>query len=291
MRKCTTILLYAAALAASPAQAAPAPSEAPIVVEGELRRDAAVRNYVDALSVAAPGEKIARFEKSICPASLGLSDEMNRQVEQRIRRVAAAANVSAAAEGCAANLLLFVAADKAAFIRQLQKERPLLFGLMTDSQVRALAAQPGGAVTWQLFEQRGADGRTLNNAGARDEGPSTLAGVTSSRLLPQTRTDLDITVVLLEPAAFTGATITQLADYVAMRGLMRSAPQGYAQAAVPTILTLLEDKRLGRPAPMSVTAYDVAYLKALYAMSNSLQAVPQRGELVSRMKTYLAASN
>ena len=77
----------------------------------------------------------------------------------------------------------------------------------------------------------------------------------------------------------------------AMRGLMRSAPQGYAQAAVPTILTLLEDKRLGRPAPMSVMAYDVAYLKALYAMSNSLQAVPQRGELVSRMKTYIAASN
>jgi len=286
------LLAISASAMASALPAAQAPAyDAPIVVEGELQRDAAVRNYVNALAIASPGEKIARFEKSICPASVGLSDEMNRQVEQRIRRVAAAASVPVAAPGCAANLLLFVAPDRAAFIRQLQKERPMLFGLMTDSQVRGLAEQTGGAVTWQLFEQRGADGRTLNNAGARDEGPSTLAGVTSSRLLPQTRTDLDITIVVLEPAAFTGATIPQLADYVAMSGLMQTAPQGHPKAAAPTILTLLEDKRLGRPAPMSVTAYDLAYLKALYTMSNTLQAAPQRSELVSRMKANLAASN
>ena len=77
------LLAISASAMASALPAAQAPAyDAPIVVEGELQRDAAVRNYVNALAIASPGEKIARFEKSICPASVGLSDEMNRQVEE-----------------------------------------------------------------------------------------------------------------------------------------------------------------------------------------------------------------
>ena len=213
---------------------------------------------------------------------------MNRQVVDRIRRVAAAANIPVASAGCAANVLLFVASDRPAFIHTLHQERPMLFGLMTDPQVRALSEQPGGVTAWQMFDQRGADGRTLNNSGNPDQAPATLTGVTSSRLLPQTRTDLDVAVVLLEPRVFTGATVTQLADYVVMRSLLQTTAQTAPSTAAPTILTLLNDKRLGRAAPMSVTAYDLAYLKALYRMSNSLQAVPQRAELVQLMKEYLA---
>jgi len=291
MRIGSLLCLLAPALLGAAGVANSAPSDPPIIVEGELNRDAAIRNYVEALAVASPGEKIARFEKAICPRSLGLSDSMNREVEERIRRVANAAGISVGSEGCAGNVLLFVAKDKARFIRTLQRDRPMLFGLMTDAEVRALAEQPGDAVAWQMFDQRGPDGRTLNNAGARSEAPSTLTGVTSSRLLPQTRTDLDVTIVVLQPEAFTGATITQLADYVAMRTLLQTRPSGYGSAAVPTILSLLDDKRLQRPAPMSVTAYDLAYLKALYGMSNSLQAVPQRAELMSRMKQNLAGAN
>jgi len=290
MRKLSIFFLSVAAFSAGPASAAPDRTEAPIIVEGE--RDTAVRNYVEALASASPGEKMARFEKPICPKSVGLSKDMNAEVEDRIRRVAGAAGIAVAPARCAGNVLLFVTADRPGFIQTLQRERPQLFGLMTEGETRALAAQRGDAIAWQVFDQRGADGRTLNNAGARDEGPATLTGVTSSRLLPQTRTDLDVAIIVLEPAAFTGATVTQLADYVAMRTLVQSAaPAVFTNGSAPTILSLLEDKRLQRPAAMSVTAYDLAYLKALYGMSNALQAVPQRAELMTRMKQNLAGRN
>jgi hypothetical protein len=290
MRK-PLISCLSAMLLSSGAQAAAPPAGAgdPIVVTGERATEEQVQRFVKALAIPSQSDKLARFEKQVCPLSVGLKDGVNRDIEKRLRRVAVAAGLQVADPACSANVLLFVTVDRKALLDTASKSRPALFGRMPAGEIRALAANPEPDVAWQVLEVRGADGRTLD-VGRDESTPSTLASVTSSRLLPQTRVDFDVAVVVIDSKAAANLTVTQLADYVAMRTFARTDPKAAAVQGAPTILTLLADKQAGRPSPLSLTEWDLAYLKALYGITNELQAGAQRGELEQLMARNLGGA-
>lgn len=286
MRVQTLSGLCAILLASSVHASAPGPAEPPtITVTGEAT-DTQVKNFVEAFAVASHADKLARFESPICPAALGLEGNLNRELEKRMRRVAAAAGLQVAKEVCKANVLVFVTADKKALIDSIRKARPRLFGGMTSGQINGLAASPDPALVWHVLETRGADGRTLADGG--NDRPEALYGVTSSRLLPQTRVDFGAAVVVLEANAIANLTLTQLADYAAMRAFAHTDPDLAERQSAPTILTLIADKKARRASPLSVTAWDLAYLKSLYGISNMLHAGAQRGELQQLMRKNLS---
>ena len=280
----SAILLVAGAQAPAPAAADP-PT---ITVTGERATDAQVKHFVEAFAVASHSEKLARFESPICPAALGLEDRLNHELERRMRRVAAAAGLQVGKEGCKSNALIFVTADKKALLDSIRKTRPRLFGELTPGQISVLANSRDPAIVWQVLETRSADGRMLAGGGGNDR-PEALYGVTSSRLLPQTRVDFGAAVVVLEASAIANLTLTQIADYAAMRAFAHTDPEAAAKQSAPTILTLIADKQAGRPSPLSVTEWDLAYLKSLYGISNMLQAGAQRGELQQLMRKNLSA--
>jgi len=280
-------------LLATGAQAVAAPAtqtgEQPtITVTGERPTDAQVQHFVEAFAIASHSDRLARFESAVCPVALGLADKFNRDVEKRLRRLAAAAGMRVEKEGCGGNVLVFVTTDKKALLGSIRKTRPRLFGQMTPGQISSLVASAEPAIAWQVLEIRGADGRTLANGGGNGDRPDTLYGVTSSRLLPQTRVDVSAAVVVLEASAVSGVTVTQLADYAAMRAFAHTDPDAAARQNAPTILKLLADKKAARASPLSLTAWDLAYLKSLYGITNMLQAGAQRGELQQLMRRNLA---
>jgi len=73
----------------------------------------------------------------------------------------------------------------------------------------------------------------------------------------------------------------------AMQLFAHTDPNKAAKQAAPTILTLVQDAAAGRPSPLSVTEWDFAYLKSLYAYSDMYKAGAHRGELARRMARYM----
>lgn len=81
----------------------------------------------------------------------------------------------------------------------------------------------------------------------------------------------------------------QLADFAAMQLFARTRPQFEATQPAPTILILLDDAATGRPAPLSLTGWDLAYLKALYSYTDRYSAGAERGDLARRMSHFISS--
>jgi hypothetical protein len=95
-----------------------------------------------------------------------------------------------------------------------------------------------------------------------------------------------MSLVIVEARALDQVDTRQLADYVAMRAL---AGTGFAATSLPapSILQLFNPGVAPAQAPESVTWWDVAFLKSLYATSNSVSSDEQRAAIMARMKREL----
>jgi hypothetical protein len=63
-----------------------------------------------------------------------------------------------------------------------------------------------------------------------------------------------------------------------MRAFADTEPSRAAVSGAPTILTIL-DKSSDQMVPITLTSWDLGYLKSLYATSNAYYASYQRGEM------------
>ena len=88
--------------------------------------------------------------------------------------------------------------------------------------------------------------------------------------------------VVIETGATFGKSLTQIADYAAMRGLAMVRPAELASSE-DTILALFEP---GSPAePARLTEFDQAYLKSLYRVQGrrwARQQVRQMADAITR---------
>lgn len=270
---------------ASAAAMAAALTAAPAAAESVHRT---VGAYVDQLFEGAPSGAIPLFYKQVCPAAYGLTDALNGAITDRMRAVAAAAGLSVADKGCRANLLLFVPKDRGALMAQLHTQRSELFGQTSDRLLGDPEAGSAPTLAWQLLEQRGADGRSISG-GRREGQPMIQEAVTTSRLLPSGRSDLDVAVVVFDTQAALGFTPTQLADYAVMRALVPGTNKA-PNPPVPSILSIFRDKQAGKASPLSVTQWDLAFLKALYADRGSAFTGGQRARVEEAMSRALPES-
>jgi hypothetical protein len=247
--------------------------------------DAQVHGYVEAVAVSASDGRMVRFETPVCPKAYGLPDELNSQITDRMRKVAAAVGALVMPARCKSYLLLFVPKGRKRLFAELRQSRPEIFGRMSDLEIGALANSSDPSVAWQILKQRGADGRELSGAW-REGQPLIQESVTNSRLIPLARSVLDTSVVVLDARSVVGMTPIELADYAVMRGLAQTREPGSGDAGVATILTIFRDKQRGTPAPLSLTATDLAYLTSLYRNASTFEN-PRRADLEAEMKRSL----
>jgi hypothetical protein len=294
-------LIASAAAALTCLAAAPAPqtsSRDDIVVLGTRNPEQVRRDYVQQMAQPSADDQLARFMNPVCPYAAGLRDPYNSMVVSRLRKLAAAAGMRVAEEGCHPNALVYVVGDRAKLIEGWRKQKPDFFGEdMTDAQIRALAHSAEPVVSWQILDMRGSDGRELarsrltkNGEGANSWGGETALEVPfalGSRYMNQVHYEFGASVVVIDAKAVAGADLRQLADFAAMQLFAHTDPNKAAKQAAPTILTLVQDAAAGRPSPLSVTEWDFAYLKSLYAYSDMYKAGAHRGELARRMARYM----
>ena len=274
--------LFAALLAAQELPAASAQSVQPsqdIIVEGVRRqqRREQVRQFIRSLSDVPNFGQIGKFHAPVCPAVMGLPDAQSRMVVERMKRIARAAGIRIGDASCSPNVFVIASVDKGATVDALYRSFPAYFGEMRGTEVRALALSKAPSVAWQVKGLLSADGTQLKKAPLG--GPYYNEGTNSgSRVRAGTMPQFVSSIVMIERQALTGLTVTQVADFAAMRAFADTDPARAATAQAPTILTIL-DKADNQMVPLSLTHWDLGYLKSLYATSNAYYASYQRGEM------------
>lgn len=289
-------LLAAAALglpATAGAQApAPEPDGADILVTGQ-DIDQQIRDFVGALTKAPPRGQLGRFETKVCPAAFGLLPGQRDSVLARLRIVAKAAGLEVGKPSCIPNVLLIVTPDKRAFIEALDRKYDFYFGEMSNRDVRRLARSPGPAAVWQINgPQLDSDGAEVGMDGiGRIPGPDFAVNRTV-KTPPLTsapgRRPFQAAAVVIEQGALDGLTTLQLADYAAMRAFAKTDPARLPASSPTTILKVLEAP-MGSEVPLTLTKWDLSFLKGLYAATDNLYAASQRTEIRERIQREIEA--
>ena len=159
---------------------------------------------------------------------------------------------------------------------------------MTSREVEALKTSAAPAVAWQVSSRLSSDGLPLEKPLGADyyrvsgtENPSRIRAVTEPTFL--------VSVVVIDLKAAGGLTTTELADYATMRTFAATDPERIVRTGAPTILGVLgqpDDK----PLPVTLTYWDLAFLKSLYATDNAYYARYQRDDMERVIRQELERS-
>ena len=281
----TAALLAAALAAAGPAfaQEAPQTPAQDVVVTGTPDREQEIRDFVGALTGQVPiTGQLAGFEEAICPGVYGLSAPLKAAIAARMRRVAAEVGLRLGDVGCQPNVLLMVTRDKRAFLQRLASRYPQFFD-EDENSPRRVTAQPGPVSAWHASIALSADGQPLPVQGGFGINRTTRQ---QGRVTASARPVFVAAAVVVESEALTGLSTIQLADYALMRGLARTDPHRLTPGSPPTILTAIEAP-MGSAVPITITRWDLGFLRGLYASRPNLRAPQQRGEIQQQVASEL----
>jgi hypothetical protein len=285
--------LYGAllAIAATPApaqNASPPQSDDEIIVQGTRPTKRQVSDFVKALVKVPNFDQISRFQSPACPVAMGLSSVQNRQVVERMRRVADAARIPLAPQNCAPNIFVIVAPDKRAAIAELNRRYPAYFWGLSAKQVRRLASAPEPASAWQVATRVSADRELLKKAAGAGY-YIVETGNSPSRLRAASVPSFVASVVVVDLGSAVGLSVIQLADYAALRTFADVDPDRVLKTGAPTVLGVL-GAPADSPLPASLTYWDLGYLKALYSTNNAYYAGYQRGDIEQMVRKELNRS-
>ena len=271
-----------------------------IVVEGVRNRDQQILEFVEALTPAPRGGQISRFERKVCPAATGLPEAQNARIVARLRLVAETAGIPLGTEKCKPNALLIVADNKDEFIAAMRKQYPSYF---VNAVMETIRPDDNGAVSaWHVGGVLDANGQETGLMVESSSSVETAGGgssknteqakhmvtesTDSSRLMPSAQPHFVSGVVVINRSALGGLTITQLADYGAMRLYGQTEPGKLPSTSPPTILKVI-GAPMGSAIPQSLTQWDLGFLKSLYATDGLQFATVQRAAIRQRLRKEL----
>ena len=116
---------------------------------------------------------------------------------------------------------------------------------------------------------------------------ATVADADDGRLGDGISSAITNVVIVADTSKLLNGEVSVLADYIAMLALSPIQPPDSCQE-LPTILNLLVPDCSRTPG--TLTAVDMAYLRALYKITPTAKAAGQRDEMVYQMNKALGAS-
>lgn len=275
LRRVLIGLALAAGGLAPAAHAQKTQDETDIVVTGQKGvPPKQARQFVRQVMTSVEGQ-LARFADPVCPAVIGLPQPYAGTVERRIRAAAEQAGIETGREGrCRVNLLVIVAADADALVKQMRKDVNGLFGGLSTADLRR-AMREGPVHVWNAVEVRNEDGNVAHSGGLEGSSAPMLQVRSASFVEFQTQQVVYQSTVVLDADALLGKSLNQIADYVAMRTLAGARPPGDGSAA-NTILTLFDSD--GAPPP-EMTSIDRGFLTGLYKARPMGRSVSQASSI------------
>jgi hypothetical protein len=268
-----------------------------IVVRGnKISAKEQARQLVGRMTAPVEGQ-LARFADEVCPFVVGFNAEYGAKIDARIRKIAAEAGAEPGGKKCVPNLVVAVVDDGREFTRELYRLYPGQFTGMDNGQRKRLLNSQATARSWTVVGLHNEDGQALglstaSESDTRGDGSSIKFGngvkvlrVSSASIInPPTQQEIELAYVVIETRATLGKKLMQVADYAAMRGMMRSRPEKLA-ADDNTILRLFEPGVTDGPA--ALTPSDRAYLASLYYGRGNRSAASQMGQISAAVAKHI----
>jgi hypothetical protein len=205
---------------------------------------------------------LARFQDALCPGVVGIKLEQAQEIVGLIRQNAAMLGLRMADPNtCDPNVIVAVMADPDAFLHGLMKRRPYLLQELDASQRERLLKGSRPVRNWARIEVRTRDGMMVPRRENLEQPPQMREQMAHSKIYRATRRDIISAMVLIEPSAARGLSVTQLADYATMRALSDDAGERIG-APRATILRLFD---AGADKPAALTDSDWIFLRTLYS--------------------------
>jgi len=310
------LFLGAATASAQPSPAPASQSAAPpvesVTVTGASSK--AVDNFVQ--SVSTPTHiigKVARWEVPICPAAVGVPDDVIALVVKRVRDVAVQAGVRVSSNPvCKPNIAIAFTSTPQPLLDNIRKDHADWLGYHVGPQdLDRLATVTRPIQAWYSTATEDLNGRRQIDASRSDSngrgllvtGPCALIGgegrtsgpnpmchawfpnaikaeVKGSRVADGLRATFDHVTIIANPLAVR-ASMATIGDYIAVLALAQISSLDTCQA-LPSITSLLAS---GCPqAGTAITANDLGYLKAVYAANPEKLPALQKNEIAYRME-------
>lgn len=250
------------------------PDESEIIVEGNKPADdqkKIVNKAIRAIMRPEGEDQYARFESPVCPSAIGFPEAIGEAIEDRIRIVAEVGKAGAAPQGCQPNLHIVLADDGPEMIRKVRSKKRGAFGRMQPSERDRIANGPGPVYNWHAVVP-------VSSENGQPAGGFLFSNVTS-RILKTVTQNITHAVVLVERDAANGMTAIQLADYAAMRGMLRVNGSGESAIGGETILSLFDAGTTPEEQPPSLSQWDLVLLRSLYAVRADRSADRQRSAM------------
>jgi hypothetical protein len=287
------------ALAAGPALAQAAPPPAPgNTVEGvtvlaskadQAKLPELVTRFVQGHGAPSRIEQLSRWPVALCPQTGGLSAPFNAYVSARVKLVATA--VGAPVEKrpnrnfpCKTNLLVIFTTKPQALMDNVRQHHADMLGFHYAAQAKRLATVDRVFKAWYVTGTQ-AEGDFIQED---KEFAPTPGGEAGSRLTKRLASRFLGVLVVVDANQIVGHQIRAIADEVSMLALAR-APELKGCSDLPTILDFLSPDCPTTTDPEGLTAYDVAYLKALYSVNPEDNLLAQRSEIGSRILKAVSA--
>jgi len=286
-----------------------------VVVQGDRDRDAA-RDFVGRIAAPAAGRGLARWRGPVCAGTVNLRADVAQPILDRVGETAARLGVEVGGPGCSPNLVVIFADDGAATASRMVADDPRLFRVGVsgfdrgpqallrfetseapvrwwalsmpvdpvtgERRARAPGDVGGGSIPADLAESLGCPGGCSTTDSVLGAAPISRS-TSASRLTSMTVDAFYKVIVIVDASRLGEVSTTALADYVSMVSFAQVADEANF-GGTDTILNLFSY------GPGELTAWDYAYLEALYASEGrAASAIGQIGEVTNLLRERLDA--
>jgi hypothetical protein len=288
------VLALAAFSTAAMGQPPSATGSGEIIVEGRPLSRSDIAKVVHSISHPEPTggfeSQYPRWADRICVLVGGFPRDGAQFIADRIGEVARSLKLDAGPPGCSPNIFILATDNPAKLIAGLRLKRQ---GMVSgqDSAVIARIQQGHDAVRWLGSTTiSGAFGAPMQDSAFNSNGhaaPQTSSYDGGSRLTARTQTFLTRETIVVDGNQIDGVSFGQLADYLAFVALAQLNPH----AATPGVDSILSLFPRGNQAPAGLTAFDKAYLTALYRSDPNLVGTLQKDQIETSINGTLRPKN
>lgn len=291
--------LFAVALSAPAAAQGPTSPE-DIVVTGP-RTEEAVRNFVDQLGAPVGDDsQHARWDHRLCPGVTGLRAQYAQLLIDRIAQRAFDVGLDVGEPGCRANVLIIISERPDDAAEDLFDHHRDALGYYDEhgqtslgrAALRQFVSSDAPVRWWHVTRAHTQSGEAVRRHAQAPRNPNSPlnAGAPlifrfggASHLSETYRQDIGAAFIIVDAArvADIGLDFTALADYLAMVALAQVDPAADTRE-LATILNLFTDG-----APRELTAWDVSYLRGVYAADREDSGIRQQGQIARNMREDL----
>lgn len=233
-----------------------------------------------------PGERtgqLGRWISAICPKTLGLTQGFNDFVSARVQAIAAAVHVPRQTQpSCTPNAYIIFTTEPQKLLDDAADRKPELLGFHYIAEIKRVKTVDHPIQAWYVT---GTEGR--GTGVYIDSIWATLpSGTLGSRLSTGLKSHIMSALVVIDTNKVVGHTIGSISDYVAMLILQQTRLIDGC-GLLPSILDLMASA-CGSERSDSITAGDLAYLRALYTVDIARELRQQRAAIAGVMFRELA---